>query len=552
MGKKGKTFQIGDLVFAKVKGYPPWPARITKITASKKYNVYFYGTGETANIKIEDLFNYVDSKAKFATEKQMKKNNFREAIEQIEAALQGDDPAPLNIANISQQNVSCASEVDTENVDNKSQVDESNDDVNATVTDASTVADDTNDEQFNINTSSLTLTKNDYQDVMKTSTPMITTNKEGGELVSRSGRKIKPKRYLDEDEIQTPPSKRQLTTTSESGIKLQKNDEDINNEISSTKSKIKSKKLNNLVSHGNNEDEHDNEDGVDKRNKFELPTEHFDNVLLAVLPDGRCVGINLDCNKPEQFENDEEKKKWFEENTKAALDIKDKLQSGTIDIETVKHMLDMNPQIPDYHLEKMKLDKKVLQSKILTNERNIINLNAKIRSSSSLAKADVDLCLILLKSFSELKVTPLILKKHPSCVETMKKLRKYVGNTKSWDMSSEEEVKFQEKAEKIREHAELIYNNFKKMFVIPDGKNFLDVFNEEVKEFKKKTEHMTSDEVLLLIDEDDIKPPETTASTIDENKNKTLTENENENEHDNKKNDVELIFTTTTEVTSTD
>jgi len=28
MGKKEKLFNVGDLVFAKVKGYPPWPAKV--------------------------------------------------------------------------------------------------------------------------------------------------------------------------------------------------------------------------------------------------------------------------------------------------------------------------------------------------------------------------------------------------------------------------------------------------------------------------------------------------------------------------------------------
>lgn len=29
MAKKPKSFGIGDLVFAKVKGYPPWPAKVS-------------------------------------------------------------------------------------------------------------------------------------------------------------------------------------------------------------------------------------------------------------------------------------------------------------------------------------------------------------------------------------------------------------------------------------------------------------------------------------------------------------------------------------------
>nr|6KCO_A Chain A, LD23804p [Drosophila melanogaster]6KCO_B Chain B, LD23804p [Drosophila melanogaster]6KCO_C Chain C, LD23804p [Drosophila melanogaster]6KCO_D Chain D, LD23804p [Drosophila melanogaster]6KCO_E Chain E, LD23804p [Drosophila melanogaster]6KCO_F Chain F, LD23804p [Drosophila melanogaster]6KCO_G Chain G, LD23804p [Drosophila melanogaster]6KCO_H Chain H, LD23804p [Drosophila melanogaster]6KCO_I Chain I, LD23804p [Drosophila melanogaster]6KCO_J Chain J, LD23804p [Drosophila melanogaste len=83
------SYSIGDLVFAKVKGYPPWPAKITKSNNNKKYNVYFYGTGETANIKLEDLFPYASNKERFATEKIMKRAKFIEAIDQIESALRG-------------------------------------------------------------------------------------------------------------------------------------------------------------------------------------------------------------------------------------------------------------------------------------------------------------------------------------------------------------------------------------------------------------------------------------------------------------------------------
>lgn len=98
MGKEkaGKTFNIGDLVFAKVKGYPAWPAKITKYH-NKKYNVYFYGTGETANIKVEDLFTYVDNKEKFANPKNMKRAKFSDAIDQIESALRGEDSAPIDL-----------------------------------------------------------------------------------------------------------------------------------------------------------------------------------------------------------------------------------------------------------------------------------------------------------------------------------------------------------------------------------------------------------------------------------------------------------------------
>lgn len=107
MGKEkaGKMFNIGDLVFAKVKGYPAWPAKITKYH-NKKYNVYFYGTGETANIKIEDLFTYVENKEKFANPKNMKRAKFSEAIDQIESALRGEDSAPIDLPTTDEGNES--------------------------------------------------------------------------------------------------------------------------------------------------------------------------------------------------------------------------------------------------------------------------------------------------------------------------------------------------------------------------------------------------------------------------------------------------------------
>ncbi|KAF5275076.1 hypothetical protein FQA39_LY07013 [Lamprigera yunnana] len=43
---KKDSFNVGDKVFAKVKGYPAWPAVIIE-DHNPKYNVKFYGTGET-------------------------------------------------------------------------------------------------------------------------------------------------------------------------------------------------------------------------------------------------------------------------------------------------------------------------------------------------------------------------------------------------------------------------------------------------------------------------------------------------------------------------
>lgn len=81
-----KTFNVKDKVFAKIRGYPAWPAIVSGVkgdTPSRvRYNVYFYGTGERAECKPEDLCPYQDNKSKLG--KPNKRKYFAEALLEIE------------------------------------------------------------------------------------------------------------------------------------------------------------------------------------------------------------------------------------------------------------------------------------------------------------------------------------------------------------------------------------------------------------------------------------------------------------------------------------
>lgn len=91
-----KVFHVKDKVFAKVRGYPAWPAIISGVkvdTPSKqRYNVYFYGTGERAECKPEELFPYEDNKSKLG--KPNKRKFFAEALMQIEDDITGTSVLP--------------------------------------------------------------------------------------------------------------------------------------------------------------------------------------------------------------------------------------------------------------------------------------------------------------------------------------------------------------------------------------------------------------------------------------------------------------------------
>ena len=86
-------FKTGDLVFAKVRGYPAWPAKVTCSDVpggGERYSVVFFGTDEFANLSAKNLliFNNV-FKNKFATKNHMKKAAFARAMLEIEKEFAG-------------------------------------------------------------------------------------------------------------------------------------------------------------------------------------------------------------------------------------------------------------------------------------------------------------------------------------------------------------------------------------------------------------------------------------------------------------------------------
>jgi hypothetical protein len=80
-------YKTGDLIFAKVKGYPHWPARINKVydetqIPKGKYPIFFYGTHEIYFLPAKDIVPYHEYKTQYG--KPTKRKGFNEGLLEIE------------------------------------------------------------------------------------------------------------------------------------------------------------------------------------------------------------------------------------------------------------------------------------------------------------------------------------------------------------------------------------------------------------------------------------------------------------------------------------
>ena len=75
-------------VFAKVKGYSPWPATILEQTSNNKYKVYFFGTYEVGFVKNDQIWDFDEYVEEFS-KKYSKKQIYAKALEEVREKRNG-------------------------------------------------------------------------------------------------------------------------------------------------------------------------------------------------------------------------------------------------------------------------------------------------------------------------------------------------------------------------------------------------------------------------------------------------------------------------------
>lgn len=529
-----KKFARGDKVFAKVRGHPPWPAKIEEISEDNnkhpKFHVVFYGTRETGSCKLEDIFEYAENKEKFRS----KRKNFLEGLDQLEEELKNDTPS---VASQAKEKKAVVAVEEPKKVN--SQPDPVNTDSDMEI--GNLVIDEGEKKKPLKRKSMATVNTPDAPEAKKKrgrpkeNTPKQDTSVEvpveevhEKEVVSRSGRKIKPKRFADSDGVETEKNEHHPGRG-----RPRKIEESIDSQ-NSTPAAVTKKRLT----------------AERKSNAGELPsdaiitssTQDKGRLLHARTFSGENVGIKLDLNRPLSFANDKAQEQWEATSARKAMKLKAQLESGEIFPEQVKDRLDFNVQLDGKQRPLAKVENNQQSSKLkwLRIESQLLELDAQIKSNLGLDKANADQCLQAMNVMLNLSIDPLMLKKHPQIVETIKRLRRYIGNLSDWKLNEEETLIFKQKAEQIRQKAEHIYNKFKAMFTIPEGQTFWQSFSDQVDHFKELTKDMSEEKMFSLI-ADPANTNKTTAVSKIEDDSIVAEAETKENENDNDEKDTTSI-----------
>ena len=342
----------GALVFAKVKGYPPWPARITGLGSKDRYKVYFYGTYETATLRSEDIWPYnPETKEKFAA-KNMKRKGYPEGIDQIEntpeiAPVEGEldnldttaevEASPL-VINEPLKKVGGGSKAATPvskaaTPASKVATPVSKVVAKAKETPKSAPAKATNKRKASEASDGETPAKKAAAPVVE-STPANDENGNGQveQKVSRSGRALKPKKFADSPVGSPKPSTPVVADADKENAKV----------IKSPVKKEEKVKVSPVKA----------ETGDAEPRKMWVKVKDTDDL----------IEINLDKDRPETFESNEAKIEWEMASARKALKFKKRVESGEFIPPEIKKKLE----------EKEKLsadDKAVLDREKLLEKR---------------------------------------------------------------------------------------------------------------------------------------------------------------------------------------
>jgi len=494
----------GALVFAKVKGYPPWPARITGLGSKDRYKVYFYGTYETATLRSEDIWPYnPETKEKFAP-KNMKRKGYPEGIDQIENT---PEIAPVE-GEVT--DLDTTAEVDTSLVVNEPAKKPAGKAASTPASKSATPA-------GKATPASKTSTPAAKPAAKVKETPKTVETPKT--LPARATSKRKASQASEEEtpaKKAAPPTPAPESTPANSESSTEK----VEQKVSRSGRALKPKKFaEGMISSpkptppppadADKENTKVVKSPVKKEEKAKVSPVKSDaeprKMWVKVKDTDDLIEINLDKDRPETFESNEAKIEWEMASARKALKFKKRVESGEFIPPEIKKKLEEKAKLSEEDkavLDREKqLEKRKNKLRWLKIEQRLVDLDIAVKTSLHLERPAPDECIKSLDELNELALTPLMLKKQPDIVTTIRRLRKYIGpqNYSDWTDKAARE-KMEKDVQVIQAKADQIYEKFKSYFAFQEGdKSFWEAFDAEVNEFKEKTAGLDESKILSMI-----------------------------------------------------
>merc|ERR550519_555290 len=217
------------------------------------------------------------------------------------------------------------------------------------------------------------------------------------------------------------------------------------------------------------------------------------------------IEINLDKEKPGSFELKQAEVQWEMATARNAIKFKNKVESGEFIPPEIRKRLEekgaLTPEDQETLRKNKVMEKRKDKLRWLKIEQRIVDLDIVIKTALHMERPEPQNCINALDELNEMAIVPLMLKKQPDIVTTIRRLRKYVGPQEylNWPDKVARDVMIKQ-IETITKKADQIYNKFKFIFAYREGnRSFWEDFDKMVQEFKKKTEGMEESQILALI-----------------------------------------------------